>query len=46
MDSYRAPDLATAINKYLPEEFDEISELLNSRNSRNASQNFRAPADA
>ena len=38
MSSYSPSELAQAINKFLPEEFDQISPLLNSRNSPNASK--------
>jgi hypothetical protein len=38
MSSYSRPELADAIVRYLPEEFDRISPLLNSRNSPNASK--------
>jgi hypothetical protein len=38
MSSYTPSELAEAINKYLPDDFDQISPLLNSRNSPNASK--------
>ncbi len=38
MNSYSPSELATAINAHLPNEFNQISPLLNSRNSPNASK--------
>jgi hypothetical protein len=38
MNGYVPPELANALNTYLPEEFDEISPLLHSRNSPYASK--------
>ena len=38
MNSYALSELATAFNTYLPEEFDQISPLLHSRNSPDASK--------
>jgi hypothetical protein len=37
-NSYSPSELAEAINKFLPDEFEQISRLLNSRNSPNASK--------
>jgi hypothetical protein len=38
MDDYSQPELAIALNAYLPDEFDRLSALLNSRNSPKASK--------
>jgi len=38
MNSYDLPELATALNTYLPKEFDQISPFLHSRNSPGASK--------
>jgi len=38
MNSYTRPELATAINTHLPNEFDQVSPLINSHNSQNASK--------
>ena len=38
MNGYASSELANAINTYLPDEFDEISPSLNSRNSPDASK--------
>ena len=38
MSNYISSELAQAMVKYLPDEFDQISPLLNSRNSSNASK--------
>jgi hypothetical protein len=38
INGYNPSELAEAINKFLPDEFDQISPLLNSRNSPNASK--------
>jgi hypothetical protein len=38
LNSYSRPELATAINTHLPNEFDQIGPLINSHNSQNASK--------
>ena len=41
LNNYSDAELAEAVNAYLPGEFDRISPLLDSHNSRNASKSFR-----
>jgi hypothetical protein len=46
MNRTPAPVLAEAFIKHLPDEFNELSSLLNSRNSRDASKKSRPPSGA
>jgi len=43
MNDYDASYLLQAFIEHLPMEFDELSRLLNSRNSRDASKTFGSP---
>jgi hypothetical protein len=46
MDSHANSALAEAFVTYIPDEFEQLSQLLNSRNSRRASPNLAKPATA
>lgn len=43
MKNYEPPEVSNAFVAYMPEEFDELSPLLHSRNSRDASKTFAKP---
>jgi hypothetical protein len=46
MNDYSEAEFADALNKYLSKEFQQISDLINSRNSQFASKNFPTPSRA